>query len=329
MKTDLLTVAKDRSKNPKTAIIERDMNRRIQIEGAPSQKALSALLMIIAAQAERLAEDSEHTLTIADLLNRTRDETLAVWKGYTDEWLKCYIEDINPTAKSIICGSLMDYAKIDYSQAGYIELRFKMGTIFREGYRTSPYWTELDVSVARSMRSKFATYLYLELAGRWKMKKTCVEWTIDELRHVLKVKPKQYDLTADLIRRAVDPAINQLTETTNFKLRYDLKRNRRKIEGIRISWTKKENDGLKITDPAKVSRADPCPVELEGNIAQRDSLSDWPKISKTQFERHKIAPSHRIELSAEFCRWIRANGYKPEAKANDRNLQDFLNEKLG
>ena len=95
------------------------------------------------------------------------------------------------------------------------------------------YFTSYYLSQTSDFSSTYATRLF-ELLMQWKSTNAIPVMALHELRNSLGVEENQYKLVADFKKRVLDIAVNQINETTDYKIEYEQHKEGRTITGFFI-----------------------------------------------------------------------------------------------
>ena len=93
------------------------------------------------------------------------------------------------------------------------------------------YFTSYYLSQTSDFSSTYATRLF-ELLMQWKSTNAIPVMALHELRNSLGVEENQYKLVADFKKRVLDIAVNQINETTDYKIEYEQHKEGRTITGF-------------------------------------------------------------------------------------------------
>lgn len=127
-------------------------------------------------------------------------------------------------------GLLQNDIKIEYDENGKGFFEYKLAEKIEENLVMPNIFAKIDLSVIKMLKSKYAVILY-ELLEDYK-NVNVPKMTLDELRELMGVEENQYALTANLKKKVIEVAKNEINEKTHFTVDYELIKSGRKIVGI-------------------------------------------------------------------------------------------------
>ena len=142
------------------------------------------------------------------------------------------------------------------------------------------YFTSYYLSQTADFSSSYATRLF-ELLMQWKSTNSIPVMALHELRNSLGVEENQYKLVADFKKRVLDIAVNQINETTDYKIEYEQHKEGRTITGFSFKFKKNSKSKAQID-----SKRDPNTPDffIKMTDAQRhlfaNKMSEMPEMSK-------------------------------------------------
>ena len=143
------------------------------------------------------------------------------------------------------------------------------------------YFTSYYLSQTSDFSSTYATRLF-ELLMQWKSTNAIPVMALHELRNSLGVEENQYKLVADFKKRVLDIAVNQINETTDYKIEYEQHKEGRTITGFSFKFKLKHSKSKAQID----SKRDPNTPDffIKMTDAQRhlfaNKMSEMPEMSK-------------------------------------------------
>ena len=143
------------------------------------------------------------------------------------------------------------------------------------------YFTSYYLSQTSDFSSTYATRLF-ELLMQWKSTNAIPVMALHELRNSLGVEENQYKLVADFKKRVLDIAVNQINETTDYKIEYEQHKEGRTITGFSFKFKLKRSKSKAKID----SKRDPNTPDffIKMTDAQRhlfaNKMSEMPEMSK-------------------------------------------------
>ena len=117
---------------------------------------------------------------------------------------------------------------------------------------------------------------------QWKSTNSIPVMALHELRNSLGVEENQYKLVADFKKRVLDIAVNQINETTDYKIEYEQHKEGRTITGFSFKFKLKNSKSKAQID----SKRDPNTPDffIKMTDAQRhlfaNKMSEMPEMSK-------------------------------------------------
>ena len=142
------------------------------------------------------------------------------------------------------------------------------------------YFTSYYLSQTSDFSSTYATRLF-ELLMQWKSTNAIPVMALHELRNSLGVEENQYKLVADFKKRVLDIAVNQINETTDYKIEYEQHKEGRTITGFSFKFKLKHSKSKAQID----SKRDPNTPDffIKMTDAQRhlfaNKMSEMPEMS--------------------------------------------------
>ena len=142
------------------------------------------------------------------------------------------------------------------------------------------YFTSYYLSQTADFSSSYATRLF-ELLMQWKSTNSIPVMALHELRNSLGVEENQYKLVADFKKRVLDIAVNQINETTDYKIEYEQHKEGRTITGFSFKFKLKRSKS-KTIDPKRDPNSPDFFIKLSD--PQRhlfaNKMSEMPEMSK-------------------------------------------------
>lgn len=328
-----LQTATDRGNRPTQAVVDRDLGAVIELNRAPSGAAMVRLLAVLAYMGAN-ATKANQQVPIAELESLKRHATLKDWKRYCKEWTSCQIEIDDPENKIWSVGVLVNIAEVDYSAEGNIKVTIDMGGAYKRAFEKSDIWALIDIEQCSELRSKYATYLYMTLAGKWNLKHINeISLTMEELRNTLKIPKNKLKANKDVFQYALKPAVEEIGRVTSYNITWEPLKKRRLIKGATIRWEHK-HPGVKAPSVTNTTQ-EAMSISVQGKRSeQTDPASgptehdaDWPKIKAEQLEAHKINAAQWEMIRSDYLKWAREQGHQITPTASDRQLKDYLETK--
>jgi len=167
------------------------------------------------------------------------------------------------------------------------EIRFEFSAAMRRVISDSTHWAAVSRRAVLSFESRYSLRLYMFLALRANLRKVSEEISLDDLRAMLGVPINALPRWQDVKRRALDPAIAEVTHLAGFSAAYEPIKRGRRIVGVRLAWGLKDRAGLvkaqKELDRPRVGRTARRAGLVETIAAERyrmaESLANAPGLS--------------------------------------------------
>lgn len=143
------------------------------------------------------------------------------------------------------------------------------------------YFTSYYLSQTSDFSSTYATRLF-ELLMQWKTTNVIPFMSVADLRNSLGVQEGKYPLLANFKMRVLDIAVNQINETTDYKIEYEQHKEGRTITGFSFRFKLKRSKSKAKID----SKRDPNTPDffIKMTDAQRHlfakKMSEMPEMSK-------------------------------------------------
>jgi hypothetical protein len=132
----------------------------------------------------------------------------------------------------------------DEDEDGNVYYRFPAE--LREIIQRSDIFARLQTEVMFCFTSKYALALYEMIQKRGHLKyKNTEDFSVDEIRGLLGVPPGRLTEYADLRRKALIPAVEEVNAFSPFMVQLDAVRYGRKVVKLRLIWFAKDEQGLK------------------------------------------------------------------------------------
>lgn len=176
-----------------------------------------------------------------DLLKATKiGETNHVFLRKTTRNMIVGVEILTET-KDII--QVPTFQKITYKKGGEVEFQFSKDFV-PYIFELKERFTERGFGSLVELKSEHARPLYL-LCMQFKNlpQKRDFYLSVDELRFLLDLPKNQYKQFADIKRRILKPATEQITKSTDIKLEFEVDKPSRKIEGVKFYFSFNKENG--------------------------------------------------------------------------------------
>jgi hypothetical protein len=202
--------------------------------------------LLIAHAWDRIDEDVEHSIPKAVLRgthkgnDRLSDTIRRLMAGQVEVRI---VRDGKRYLRSIHLLGTVDRPE-DEAEDGNVYYRFPAE--WREIMEKSDIFARLQTEVMFCFTSKYALALYeiIQKRGHLKYKNT-EDFSVDEIRGLLGVPPGRLTEYADLRRKALIPAVEEVNAFSPFMVQLDAIRHGRKVVKLRLIWFAKDEQGLK------------------------------------------------------------------------------------
>ena len=177
-------------------------------------------------------------------------------------------------AQCEIIGGFLDRAKLDYRDEATDDLLIAwwFGGAFREMAEKSCHWAIMDRQTVFSLSSKYSILLFQYVASLVNLNYiTSKNFTVSELRAIMGVPEGKLERFADLNRRALSSAIDEINQTSRLTLTATPLKSGRTVTGIAISWAEKEQERKRDTK-RELDRP------KTGRKARRDGTAETPAL---------------------------------------------------
>jgi hypothetical protein len=202
--------------------------------------------LLIAYAWDRIDEDVEHTIPKSVLRgthesnDRLGPTIRRLMSGQVEVRI---VRDGKRYLRRIQLLSVVDRPE-DEDEDGNVYYRFPAE--LREIMEKSSIFARLQTEVMFCFTSKYALTLYEMIQKRGYLKhKNTDDFSVDEMRGLLGVPPGRLTEFADLRRKALIPAVEEVNAFSPFMVQLDAIRHGRKVAKLRLSWFPKDEQGLK------------------------------------------------------------------------------------
>lgn len=239
-----IQVAADREFDNTKTVVPAEMARGIYIENPPGAQALKLMHLLISIAGGRMADDVQHELRMADMkaIEGMRNHDRASLRALFIELRGAVIAYDKSDEKAEIIGGFLDEARIDYRHeaSGDLLLKWWFGRTFRRIADQSNHWAILDRQTVFALSSKYAILLFQHVASLANLHRVDSKtFTVAELRALLGVPAGKLDRFADLHRRAIQSAIDEINQLSRLDLTASPRKVGRTVASVEISWSMK------------------------------------------------------------------------------------------
>lgn len=262
--TKTTQIAADRAHDQTKSVLPAEVARGVYIENPPGAEALKLMHLLIGKAGGRMAEDVRHELRLADIkkIDGMRNHTRATLRKLFIELAGAVIVFDDTEAQCEIIGGFLDRAKLDYRHEVSDDLlvAWWFGGAFREMAEKSCHWAILDRQTVFALSSKYSILLFQHVASLVNLDHIASKtFTVAELRAVLGTPDGTLDRFADFNRRAIQPAIAEINQTSRMTLTATPCKIGRTVASVTIAWEEKpqeaKQEAKRELDRPKVGRA--------------------------------------------------------------------------
>ena len=233
-----------------------------------------------------------------------------------------WIYDINKKATRVRRGVVVHDAEITF--AGKTEpehanapnvVRWLFGHTFCEVAQSSDFWTSIDRSVVRVLRSRYAIALYQHLCSLAGLKHPSITLTVDELREILGVPPGRLAAFKDLNGQALKPALCEVNAHSRWIVTSTLIKRQRSVVAVELAWTARAGpEALPAATADSPAPAVSDSFPASGTI--RDSA--WGAIAR------ELANGYDVDKVADDYRaWCGSSGIPLDKRGGERRFRTF------
>ena len=216
-------VAADRAYDETTTILPTEVARGVYMQNAPSLGALKLMHMMISVSGGRMAEDVRHDIQLSSLrqIEGMKHHDRKSLVPLFEELRSAVLTYNDPGKMRVTVGGILDTAVVDYQHeaSGETLVSWYFGRMFRDMAEKSDHWAVLDRQTVFHLGSKYSVLLFQHIASLTGLnhisKKT---FSIAEIRAVLGVPEGRLDRFADLNRRALQSAVDEINQLSRLTL---------------------------------------------------------------------------------------------------------------
>lgn len=326
-------VAADRAHDETKTVVPAELVRGIYIENPPGAQALKLMHLLISIAGSRMADDVQHELRMADMkaIEGMRNHDRATLRALFLELRGAVIAYDKSAQKAEIIGGFLDKATIDYREEanGHLLVKWWFGRVFREIAEESNHWAILDRQTVFALSSKYAILLFQHVASLTNLDRISSKtFTIPELRALLGVPAGKLDRFADLHRRAIQAAVDEINQLSRLNLTVTPQKVGRTVAAVEIGWTVKGD----ATAAARELRG-----HSAGRKARRNGTAEAVAVPEAFPETGGITYSPRwldlkraagcnmdnAEIATRFRRFLSDRGIKRDAANIEKLFADF------
>mgnify|MGYP000878046475 CR=1 FL=1 len=307
-----LDVARDRAFDQSKTVLPVEMARGVYMRHAPSLQALKLMHLMIGTAGGRMADEVQHEIRLSDIrkIEGLNNHTRASLTPLFGELRAAVLTHDDPEKMVVIIGGLLDEARIDYRNeaSGDLVVSWWFARTFRRMAAESNHWAILDRQTVFHLGSRYSVLLFQHVASLVNLDRvTAKTFSVAELRAVLGVPEGKLNRYADLNRRAIQPAVEEINQLSRLTLTATPNKIGRTVDSVTIAWQVKD-------DPAPAKR------ELQGHSAGRkarrdgtaetvaDGLPPFPQVGGFTY-----SPLWQREFEAAWAALGRVHGDRPDS----------------
>jgi hypothetical protein len=279
--TTLLDALRMARGNPDVIVAAGELaDMRFRSGAALSLRGAKLLLLLIQEAGISVADDMQHKVPLSVL-----NETFHVSR----EELIDAIDELHGATVSIRLtsrggraytksGPLLADVEREEDDLDAAEIRFTFSATLRRVIASSDHWAAVSRRAVLAFESRYALRLYLLLSRRANMRNTSETIDLDDLRALLGVPPGKLSRWQDIKRRALDPAIAEVSHLAGFRAAYLPIKQGRRITGVKLVWGLKAQEELiaaaRELERPRIGRVARRMGQVETIAQERQALAD-------------------------------------------------------
>lgn len=326
-----IDVAADREFDETKTVLPAEVARGIYVYNPPSLRALKIMHLMIGTAGGRMADEVQHSIRLSGIRQidgMSHHDRKSLEPLFTELRAATLVSD-DTEKKRITIGGILDEAIIDYREesSGDLVVSWWFGRTFRRMAAESNHWAILDRQTVFHLGSKYSVLMFQHIASLANLNRiNSKTFTIPELRALLGVPAGKLDRFADLNRRAIQSAIEEINQLSRLTLTVTPKKIGRTVASVVISWTVKP-------DPTAAQQEMNRP--RIGRKARRDGTAEtppsvFPETGSITYsprwldlKRQAGCNMDNGEIATRFRRFLMDRGIKRDAANIERLFSDF------
>ena len=329
-------IAADRAYDETKSVLPAEVARGVYIENPPGAEALKLMHLLIGKAGGRMAEDVRHELRLADIkkIDGMRNHTRATLRKLFIELAGAVIVFDDTEAQCEIIGGFLDRAKLDYRHEVSDELlvAWWFGGAFREMAEKSCHWAILDRQTVFALSSKYSILLFQHVTSLVNLNHvTSKTFTVAELRAVLGAPDGTLERFADFNRRAIQPAVTEINQTSRLTLTATARKVGRTVASVTIAWEEKPQEAkqearreLGHSKVGRKARRDGTAETVASAFPASGSIKDtepWDKIAREHAPKleGRHTPDLR-QLADAFRKWCDGKSINLDAPSIEKSF---------
>jgi hypothetical protein len=283
-----------------------------------------------------MAEDVRHELRLADIkkIDGMRNHTRATLRKLFIELAGAVIVFDDTEAQCEIIGGFLDRAKLDYRHEVSDDLlvAWWFGGAFREMAEKSCHWAILDRQTVFALSSKYSILLFQHVTSLVNLNHvTSKTFTVAELRAVLGAPDGTLERFADFNRRAIQPAVTEINQTSRLTLTATARKVGRTLASVTIAWEEKPQEAkqearreLGHSKVGRKARRDGTAETVASAFPASGSIKDtepWDKIAREHAPKleGRHTPDLR-QLADAFRKWCDGKSINLDAPSIEKSF---------
>jgi hypothetical protein len=329
-------IAADRAYDETKSVLPAEVARGVYIENPPGAEALKLMHLLIGKAGGRMAEDVRHELRLADIkkIDGMRNHTRATLRKLFIELAGAVIVFDDTEAQCEIIGGFLDRAKLDYRHEVSDDLlvAWWFGGAFREMAEKSCHWAILDRQTVFALSSKYSILLFQHVTSLVNLNHvTSKTFTVAELRAVLGAPDGTLERFADFNRRAIQPAVTEINQTSRLTLTATARKVGRTVASVTIAWEEKPQEAkqearreLGHSKVGRKARRDGTAETVASAFPASGSIKDtepWDKIAREHAPKleGRHTPDLR-QLADAFRKWCDGKSINLDAPSIEKSF---------
>ena len=278
--TTLLDALRMTRGNPDAIIAAGELaDMRFRSGASLSLRAAKLLLILVQEAGINVADDVQHKVPLS-VLNETfhlsREELLSAIEELHGATISIRLTSRKGRAYTKSGPLLADVERED-DHLDAAEIRWTFSATLRRVIADSDHWAAVSRRAVMAFESRYALRLYLLLSRRANMRNTSETIDLDDLRALLGIPTGRLERWQDIKRRALDPAIAEVSHLAGFHAAYAPVKRGRRITAVKLIWGLKGQEEL-------IAAARELDRPRVGRVARRQG-----QVDTIAQERHDLA----------------------------------------
>ena len=326
-------VAVDRAFDKTKTVLPAEVARGTYMQNPPGLAALKLMHVLIGQAGGRMGEDVEHRVRLSEVrgVEGLRHHDRASLAPLFAELQGAVLISDDTERKRLTIGGLLDIAEVDYRDeaSGDLVISWYFSRMFTRMAAASDHWAILDRQTAFRLKSRYSMLLFQHISSLVNLDHvTSKTFTVPELRAVLGVEPGKLERFANLNKRAIKPAIEEISTESRFVLTATPRKTGRTVTSITIEWAEKPSEDRKALK-AEMDR------HSAGRKARRNGSAEtvarsFPASGGIEFDQHwrdlKRAAGCNMDntmIADKFRAWCAGKGLALDAQNIEQAFSSF------